>query len=94
LEAVVLIIRIEVAAGGLEVRSLTARSLMHVDGMFAGGQIVHIERDPDLAAGRRERSCPDVLALAILQINDRGLLGGIQGQGKQQGAGQDGDFES
>ena len=45
INAVLLLVGVEVASGGLEVGSLAERFGVDVDGVFAGGQVFEVELD-------------------------------------------------
>src|SRR5271165_1183127 len=72
-EAVLLLVRIEVRAGRLEVGRIALGVLMEMQRVIAGRQALHIEFDLNAFTRRLDRGRADAVALGVLKC-DRGLL--------------------
>jgi hypothetical protein len=82
--AVLLVLRIEVAARGLEVGSIAEGFGVDVDGVFAYGEIFEVELDGEFALDLGEGSGAGVLAGAGLDRDDQRVLGfGERGRGEE-----------
>src|SRR5271154_6830528 len=82
--AVLLVVRIEVAASGLEVRCVAEGFLVDVDGVLAYGEVFEAEFDGELAFFLLEGCGAGVLACAGLEGDDEGVLGfGERGDGEE-----------
>jgi hypothetical protein len=74
LEAVLLIVGVEVAAGGLEVRRVAERFGVDVDAVLAYGQVLEIKLDVNTFLRRAEGCGARVLAGGGLNGDDNGVL--------------------
>src|ERR1700722_9360733 len=69
-----LLIRIEMASGGLEIGSITLCIHMHVDGMLAFGKVLQVQFDLDAVPRRRQHRCSRILPLAGLKVHLQTLV--------------------
>src|SRR6185312_485493 len=93
LQAMFLVVWIEVAASGLEIWSIALRILVDMDRMLSRWQILEIEFDlHTLLAGSGQGRCANILALSILHLCgctfplSIGRIGGEQQQTTYQGS--------
>ncbi len=73
--AVLLVVGIEVAAGGLEVGRFAERLLVDVDGVLADGKVLEVELDGEFALFLLEGGSAGVLAGAGLEGDDDFIFG-------------------
>ena len=74
LDSMLLVVRIEMRAGGLEIRCIALRIDVHMDGMLAFGKILQIQFDLDAVARGRQQGCSRVLPLAGLEVHLQTLV--------------------
>jgi hypothetical protein len=89
-ESVMLALRIEMSAGGLEVRAIALGSLMKVDSVLAGRQVVKMKLQGDSLSLLPYEDVSDGLALGVFEF-DFGFGGAREGGGEQNGG--EGDHE-
>jgi hypothetical protein len=89
-ESVLLALRIEMSAGGLEVGTVALGSLMKVDGVLAGRQIVKMKLQGDALSLLPYEDVSDSFALGVFEF-DLGFGGAGKRGGKQNGG--EGDEE-
>src|SRR5579872_6920160 len=78
LQAMLLVIGIEMASGRLEVWPIALGSLMDVDGMVARRQVLKVELDVyTLLARRTQGGCAHVFTLSILQLDGGAFVLGL-----------------
>ena len=70
LQAMLFVIRVKVWPGRLEVRHVTFRVLVNMDGVFPGRKISKIQRDLYALFCRRQLCRSDALAIRILQMDN------------------------
>src|ERR1700733_3267264 len=69
LGSMLLAVRIEMAAGGLEIRSIAFSVLMHMDCVLALREVLEIQLDLDSIARGRKCGRPRILAVAGLEVH-------------------------
>ena len=87
LEAVLLVVGVEVAAGSLEVRAVAEGLSVDVDAMLAYGEILEVELDLYALFGGAEGCRAGILAGAGLDGNNEGVLRFGEGRNNEKAKG-------